>query len=293
MPAVSSAVVDGGGEVVGSDDQPEAVVWTDSRDADGLRAVLAKWPSIGWVQLPFAGVDRFLDLLDHDRIWTSTKGAYSEAVAEHAVGLTLAGLRLLPMRARARSWGEEAGRRLAGARVTVLGGGGITEEYLRLLQPFRVTSTVLRRDPSRPVPGAGSVVGPSKLHDALEGADIVMLALALTPETAGIIGAAELAVMEPHAWLVNVARGRHVVTTDLVTALRERSIGGAALDVTDPEPLPDGHPLWDLDNCLITPHVSNTWEMALPKFAERVCENVARYAAAQPLLGVVDPDLGY
>ena len=93
------------------------------------------------------------------------------------------------------------------------------------------------------------------MPDALPGADLVVLALALTPETEGIIGADELQLMEDHAWLINVARGRHVVTDDLVDALRDGVIGGAGLDVTDPEPLPPDHPLWSLPNCLITPHV--------------------------------------
>ncbi|MDQ6727681.1 MAG: hydroxyacid dehydrogenase, partial [Actinomycetota bacterium] len=134
---------------------------------------------------------------------------------------------------------------------------------------------------------------PEGLHGALRGAALVVLALALTPETRGMVGAAELASMEADAWLVNVARGAHVVTDDLVHALRNGVIGGAALDVTDPEPLPAGHPLWDLDNCLITPHTANTWEMAEPLFAGRITENLSRYAAGDPLVGVVDPALGY
>jgi D-3-phosphoglycerate dehydrogenase len=143
------------------------------------------------------------------------------------------------------------------------------------------------------VTGAARVVGHDDLHDALAGALLVVLALALTPETTGIIGAAELERMDGDAWLVNVARGPHVVTDDLVAALRAGAIGGAALDVTDPEPLPAGHPLWDLDNCLITPHTSNTWTMAEPLFAQRVGANVARYQRGEPLLGLVDPKLGY
>lgn len=99
--------------------------------------------------------------------------------------------------------------------------------------------------------------------------------------------------MEPHCWLVNVSRGAHVVTADLVAALRRRSIGGAALDVTDPEPLPDGHPLWELDNCIVTPHTANTWEMAEPQFAARVADNLRRRRSGKPLLGLVDPALGY
>jgi D-3-phosphoglycerate dehydrogenase len=99
--------------------------------------------------------------------------------------------------------------------------------------------------------------------------------------------------MDRDAWLVNVARGGHVVTDDLVSALERGVIGGAALDVTDPEPLPAGHPLWGLDNCLITPHVANTWEMAEPLLAERVRQNVERYRRGEPLLGLVDLSAGY
>jgi phosphoglycerate dehydrogenase-like enzyme len=90
-----------------------------------------------------------------------------------------------------------------------------------------------------------------------------------------------------------VARGRHVDTGALVAALTEGSIGGAALDVTDPEPLPDGHPLWQLERCIITPHTADTAEMTQPLLARRIRDNVTRFSAGQPLIGVVDPDLGY
>jgi phosphoglycerate dehydrogenase-like enzyme len=109
----------------------------------------------------------------------------------------------------------------------------------------------------------------------------------------GVIGAGELARMEPHAWLVNVARGRHVDTGALVEALRAGAIGGAALDVTEPEPLPDGHPLWDLPNVIVTPHTANTQEMAKPLLGRRITENVRRFAAGEPLIGPVDVSLGY
>jgi phosphoglycerate dehydrogenase-like enzyme len=288
---VFEAITSAGGRLAGPGDA-EVLVWTDPMDAEGLGELLAHHPGIRWVQLPFAGVDRFTALFDDGRTWTSTKGAYSEPVAEHALALGLAGLRQLPVRARAREWGDQRGLRLAGSKVTVLGGGGITEALLRLLTPFRVEATVVRRHVA-PLPGAGQVVDLDGLHDALAGARLVVLALALTPETTGVIGAAELERMAGDAWLVNVARGAHVVTDDLVAALRAGAIGGAALDVTDPEPLPAGHPLWDLDNCLITPHTANTWEMAEPLFAERVGANVGRWLRQEPLLGLVDPALGY
>ncbi|MGH9226948.1 MAG: D-isomer specific 2-hydroxyacid dehydrogenase family protein [Acidimicrobiales bacterium] len=290
-PLLEEAVVAGGGTVAPVA-EAEALVWTDPRAAPDLDRLLAGAGHLRWVQLPFAGVDAFMRVIDGSRLWTSTKGAYAEPVAEHALALGLAGLRGLGARARASSWGDQAGRRLMGGKVTIVGGGGITEALIRLLGPLRVSVTVVRKRVA-PVAGAQRVVGVGGLQGALAGADLVVLALALTPETVGLIGANELAAMEPHAWLVNVARGDHVVTDDLVAALRAGAIGGAALDVTSPEPLPDGHPLWSLDNCLITPHVANTWAMAEPLFAERVRENVRRWAAGEPLLGVVDPVLGY
>jgi phosphoglycerate dehydrogenase-like enzyme len=290
-PIVTNAIRAGGGTVVDIADA-EALMWTDPLDAPRLGELLAVAPSIRWVQLPFAGIDRFLPVIDGQRIWTSTKGAYASPVAEHALALGLAGMRQLPARARAREWGAPSGRQLMGGKVTVVGGGGITEALLSLLAPFAVDVTVVRRRPE-PLEGAARVVGPDRLDEALPGADLVVLALALTPETVGIISAPKLERMERHAWLVNVARGAHVVTDDLVAVLQAKSIGGAALDVTEPEPLPAGHPLWSLDNCLITPHTANTWEMAEPLFADRIRRNVERFAAGQPLLGVVDPALGY
>jgi phosphoglycerate dehydrogenase-like enzyme len=176
--------------------------------------------------------------------------------------------------------------------VTILGGGGIAGSLLELLAPMRVTATVVRNRPAD-VPGAARTVGTAGLHDALAEARVVFLALALTPLTERIIGRAELAAMRSDAWLVNVARGRHVNTGALVTALTEGSIGGAALDVTDPEPLPDGHPLWQLERCIITPHTAGTAEMTEHLLARRIRDNVIRFGAGQPLIGVIDPALGY
>ncbi|MDP9420744.1 MAG: D-isomer specific 2-hydroxyacid dehydrogenase family protein [Actinomycetota bacterium] len=290
-PALVEAILAGGGRLVDVA-SAEALVWTDPLDVDSLAAVLSSAPHLRWVQLPFAGVDRFASVLDADRTWTSAKGAYARPVAEHALALGLAGLRGLPSRARARRWGPPAGRQLMGGRVTLVGGGAITEVLLRLLVPFQVEATVVRRHVS-PLPRASHVVGAHDLLQALPGAVLVVLTLALTDETRGVIGTDALARMDGDAWLVNVARGEHVVTEALIAALEQEVIGGAALDVTDPEPLPEGHRLWELDNCLVTPHVANTPEMAEPLLAERVRGNVERYRARQPLLGVVDPVLGY
>jgi phosphoglycerate dehydrogenase-like enzyme len=288
------AIRDGGGEPIDVDARADALVWLDPDDLDGLRAALATASSARWVQLPYAGVERLAaaGVLDPGRAWTSAKGAYAEPVAEHALMLALAGLRLLRQRIMARSWGKPAGISLYDQPVTILGGGGITASLLDLLAPLRVSATVVRHRPD-PVPGAARTVVQADLHDALAGAQVVFLALALTSSTEHIIGPAELAAMRPDAWLVNVARGRHVDTDALVAALDAGAIGGAALDVTDPEPLPDGHPLWDLERCIITPHTADTTEMIRPLLARRIRDNVARFAAGEPLVGLVDPALGY
>ena len=288
------AIRDGGGEPADVDATADALVWLDSADLDGLRRALAAASAARWIQLPMAGVERMAGcgLLDPRRTWTSAKGAYAEPVAEHALALALAGLRSLRRRISARSWGAPAGQSFYVEPVTILGGGGIAVSLLKLLAPFRVTATVVRRS-ADPVPGAASTLPQARLHEALAGARIVFLALALTPGTEKIIGSAELAAMRPDAWLVNVARGRHVDTGALVAALRNGAIGGAALDVTDPEPLPDGHPLWQLENCIITPHTADTPEMIERLLARRIQDNVARFAAGQALTGLVDPAAGY
>ena len=250
----------------------------------GSRGCSCLWPvSSEWPRLVFSTVG------DGGH---RPKGAYAEPVAEHALALLLAGLRYLPERARAGSWGQPAARTLFDQPVTVLGGGGITIALLRLLEPFRARVTVVRRR-AEPVAGAVRTVTDSHLGEALAGARAVVLTLALTPQSRRMIGQKELEVMDQQAWLVNVARGALVDTAALVGALRSNQIGGAALDVTDPEPLPAGHPLWDLPNCLITPHTADTEQMTEPLLAARIAENVRRLAAGHELEGRVDPDLGY
>jgi phosphoglycerate dehydrogenase-like enzyme len=293
-PWAVAAVRRGGGLPVRLDEKPSGLVWTAPGAVEELREVLRAHPDIAWVQLPMAGIERMAEagVLDHQRQWTSAKGAYAEPVAEHALALLLAGLRSLPERVRARSWGQPAAQTLFDQPVTIVGGGGITLALLPLLAPFRVRVTVVRRS-AEPVAGAAQTVTTAHLHEALAGARAVVLTLALTPRTSGIIGAKELELMDRQAWLVNVARGGLVDTAALVAALRSDQIGGAALDVTEPEPLPAGHPLWDLPNCLITPHTADTEEMTEPLLAARIAENVRRLAGGRELDGLVDPDLGY
>ena len=269
-----------------------AAVWTQADDPAGLAAFLAAHPHLEWVQLPWAGVEPYLSVLDRDRAWSCAKGVYAEPVAEHALALLLAGFRHLGGYSRASTWTEGVGQNLLGANVAIYGGGGIAEALIRLLGPFGCRITVVRRREA-PMEGVDRVLASDRHHEALAGADAVVLALALVDDTVGIVGSPELELMGRHTWLVNVARGAHVQTDALVDALRSEAIGGAALDVTDPEPLPDGHPLWSMPNVIITPHTANTKAMARPLLGARIAENVRRYAAGEPLVGMVDLDLGY
>ena len=281
----ADAVRAGGGSVV-PPSEATAAVWTDAKDPDGLRALLVAHPQLEWIQVPFAGIENFIDIIDTERTWTCGKGVYADPVAEMAIAMALAGMRHVAAYARAVEWTGPVGRNLIGASVTIVGGGGITESLIRFLSPFGCSITVVRRSVEA-MDGADTVVGTENLVDALAGADVVFLALSLTPETRGMFGRAEFEVMEPHAWIVNVARGGHIVTEDLVLALENGEIGGAALDVTDPEPLPADHPLWRLPNCIITPHVGNTPEMAVPLLSARISENVRRYIVGDDLIGLV------
>jgi len=294
---VRDAVVSGGAEVVevaetSGDTGIRGLVWSAPDAAGELAKVLDKSPHLEWVQVPFAGVENYIHLVDESRVWTCGKGVYAEPVAEHALGLILAGLRNIGPYAQTRQWSGPIGRNLLGANVTVLGAGGITTSLVRLLGPFGCRVTVVRNMPEH-FDGVAEVVTSDRLVDALVGADVVVVALPLTPDTDGLLSRAEFEVMENHAWVVNVGRGRHIVTEDLVWALENGEIGGAALDVTDPEPLPVDHPLWSFTNCIVTPHVGNTPEMAVPLLSERITRNVANFLAGRPLIGLVHPELGY
>jgi len=291
------AIVAAGGVVAPLSPATRGLIWLSYARAAELGEVLALNPQIGWVQLPWAGVDAFADVLSRHRrddlLVTSAKGAYAQPVAEHALALTLASLRVLPERARARSWNAvPSGTSLYGRSVLIIGAGGIARELIRLLAPFGPNIVVVRRS-TQPVPGAARTVPVGRLHAELPHADVVVVAAALTGDTRHLLGDAEFALMKPTAHLVNIARGPLVDTGALLAALAGGALAGAALDVTDPEPLPDGHPLWGEPRCLITPHMADTPEMTAPLLAERIRLNVAALLGNGPFVGVVDPDSGY
>ena len=293
----AEAVVSTGGSVEALSPTTRGIVWLSDKDAADLERILDENPQVEWVQLPWAGVDAFAPLLtrlaDRDRLlWTSAKGAYSEPVAEHALALTLALLRRLHTKAASTSWAAKTGTSLYGRRVVIVGAGGIALELLRLLAPFEVDSTVVRRSADA-LPDATRTVPADGLHEALASADVVILAAASTGETAHLIGAAELELMPATAVLVNIARGALVDQDALVAALRNGSIAAAGLDVTDPEPLPDGHPLWTEPDCVITSHSADTPDMTAPLLAGRIAANVGALLSGGPFVGIVDPKAGY
>jgi phosphoglycerate dehydrogenase-like enzyme len=272
--------------------EAEGLIWADPGRTEDFPDIVADAERLSWIQLPYAGIEPFAHHLDDRWTWTCGKGVYAPAVAETVVSLILALGKNLHGYARARSWSSPVGRILADSRITILGGGGITSQLLPLLAPWGCDVTVVRRSDT-PVAGASRTITSARLHEVLPMTDVLVLALALTTETTGIIGRPEFDALPGHAIVVNVARGGHVVTDELVDALQDGRIGAAALDVTDPEPLPDGHPLWSLANCLITPHIANTPEMGIRLLEPFVAENVRRFCEGRELLAGVDVALGY
>ena len=259
----------------------KALIWTDYSKPQQLHKLLDENPQIEWVQLPFAGVDAFSDLIAREPLFTSAKGSYSEPVAEHALMLCLSLGRDIPKRVRAKSWGEKFAVSLYESRVLVVGAGGIANELQRLLEPFKNEVVLLGRSEI------------SRLDEELPKADFVVLACALTDQTRGLFDADRFKLMKPTAYLVNVARGPVINTSDLIAALDSGFLAGAGLDVTDPEPLPEGHPLWNQPNVIITPHTADTDAQVVRMFADRIRENVAAYISGRELVGQVDKKLGY
>lgn len=259
----------------------------------------------------------------------SAKGSFGQPVAEHAFCLILALLRKLPQRIRSTSWAPAAGLSLYNRRVTIVGAGGITLALLSQIAPFSPHVTVLRRR-SEPLDDAVVPEGLRRrvkvdsfkqLHDVLPKTEVLVIAAALTPETNGMIGAKELSLLPSHAILVNVARGEHVQTDALVEALRKGKLAGAGIDVTAPEPLPDGHPLWDVEveseaalkgideelrpsgqaktggsraNVIVTPHTADTPAMIRPLLIMRFVANLKALKEGKGKFeGVVDNEHAY
>ncbi|MFN8514123.1 MAG: D-2-hydroxyacid dehydrogenase [Chloroflexia bacterium] len=268
-----------------------------------LAPVLRLGGRLRWVHSIPAGIEGLLtpELVAAGRVaLTSSKGSLGPLVAEQALLLLLALSRCLPGFVRnqdERRWQAPSGQRpmrdLFGKTVLILGVGGIGGYLARICRvglQMRVLGTARTR---RDNPHVERYVEPEGLHAALGEADFVVLCLALTNETAGLIDAAALAAMKPGAYLVNVARGGLVEEDALIAALQEGQIAGAGLDVTAIEPLPAESPLWALPNVIITPHVANGGDRSSDQVLAFICENIRRFAEGEPLLGIVDRHARY
>ncbi|TQF73703.1 hydroxyacid dehydrogenase [Rhodococcus spelaei] len=256
--------------------------------------------SIRWVQLYSAGVEQWFASGVIERhpevVFTSAAGAFSATVAEHALALLLAGVRALPEQWSTTTWRQDEffGKvgTLRGSRVAIVGAGGIGRALIPMLAAVGARVVAVNRS-GVAVPGAEETLPADRTDEIWDRVDHVVIAAPATAATRHLVGAEQLSRLRPHSWVVNVARGSLVDTDALVTALRDRTIGGAGLDVTDPEPLPDGHPLWSLPNAVVTPHCSNPPAVRPAAFADHVARNVARFAAGERLNAVIDPVAGY
>lgn len=292
FPAYEQAVLESGSTLSPLGSNVGALIWTDYSDPKGLEQTLIENPQLEFVQLPFAGVDAFQNVLHFPVRFACAKGSYREPVAEHALMLAMALGRVVPERVRATSWGRKFAASLYDANILIVGAGGITEELLKLLPPFRCDVTVVRNKPEA-LSGATRTVQLPELDDYLPNADWVFLACSLTESTRNLFDLERFKKMKESSYFVNVARGAVVNTTDLVTALNDGVIAGAGVDVTDPEPLPDGHSLWSAKNVIITPHTADTNAQVVRLFSVRIKENLAAYKGLGDWVGLVDPELGY
>jgi phosphoglycerate dehydrogenase-like enzyme len=207
--------------------------------------------------------------------------------------LALALGRKLPIRIRASSWGKSEAFSFYDSKVLLIGAGGISEELVKLLAPFRAEITVVRNNPKLPFAGANKVVGLDELDSLLPTADLVIVTCALTELTRGLISYQRLSLFKPTAYLVNIARGPIIVSDDLLRALDDGLLAGAGLDVTDPEPLPDGHAFFGRDDLILTPHTADTKEIVTRLFAARIEHNVKAFLGTGQWIGEVNPALGY
>ncbi|GAA4878016.1 2-hydroxyacid dehydrogenase [Kitasatospora terrestris] len=251
--------------------------------------LLGRLPALRVVQSLSAGVENLLPHVPAGVTLCNARGVHDTSTAEHAVTLLLAALRGIPGLVRA----QEAGRWSSGFRpaladrtVLVLGYGAIGSAVEARLAPFECEVLRVART-ARSAP-RGPVHGLDELPSLLPRADAVVLTLPLTDRTRGLVDAAFLARLGDGAVLVNVGRGAVVDTAALLAELRTGRLA-AALDVTDPEPLPPGHALWTAPNTLITPHVAATTSAFRPRALALVRAQLARYASGEPLANVVDP----
>jgi phosphoglycerate dehydrogenase-like enzyme len=251
-----------------------------------------------WIQFSTAGIDQCVrfGLPTHIPI-TSGSGIKAPTIAEHAMGLLLAltrRLRDLESERAARRWSRNALfpkiDSLEDRTLVIIGYGHIGQDIARKAKAFDMRTIVVSRA-AQPGPNVDEILPRTRLGEALARADAVVICTQASPETDKMIGKAELERMKPSAVVVNVARGEMIDESAMIVALNDGRIAGAALDVTLQEPLPADHPLWRMDNVLISPHVAGGGgdRGGYKRFAARFAENLRRLKAGEPLLLRIDP----
>ncbi len=259
-------------------------VWVPDNGGGIPDGLLAGLPELRLVQLQTAGAERFIGRLPSGVVLCNARGAHTPSTAEWAVAAMLAAQRGIPHFVReqeAGRWSPSTQHSMVGARVLVIGAGDIARRIGRMLAGFDVELTYVgrtRRD---------GVASTDDLPELLPRADVVVLILPVTEETAGMVDADFLAAMADDALLVNAARGVIVDTRALDAELRSGRLR-AAVDVTDPEPLPAGHPLWTAPNLLLTPHVGGAVPQTEERATHAVTEQLTRIVEGRPLANVVD-----
>lgn len=258
-----------------------------------------------WIHSQAAAVHQlmFPELVKSDVIITNARDVHGPVVAEQVIAMIFALAKQIPAAARFQQkheWGQDAiskmpaPREIAGKTVGLVGVGSIGRNVAKHAAALGMRVIAVREHPEKERPQhVDEVLPSSKLPELLRQSDYVVLSAPVTPQTTGIIGKEQLAAMKPHARLINVGRGPLIDEPALIDALREGKIGGAALDVFDKEPLPADSPLWDLENLLILPHTAGISEKMWERHYELFSENLRRYFAGQPLLGLVDKNSGY
>ena len=304
MEGVSCARIAADGRIHGDADESvfeEAeILLLGAVPAGVLDHLVSRAPKLRWVHSASAGVDRISTAAVRERrlVVTNARGVFSRPIAEYVVMMALAISRRLPQLLelqRERTWQPLRGRELSELTVGIVGYGSIGEEVAYLLAPFGCRILATRRHPDR---GAGDaegveLFGLDELRDVLRESDIVVVAAPLTDETAGMIGAEQLAEMREDAWLINIARGRLLDELALRRALESGWIGGAVLDVFSEEPLSPESPLYRTPNVIITPHTSWASDRVIERTVELFVDNLQRDRAGEPLRNVVDLEAGY
>jgi D-2-hydroxyacid dehydrogenase (NADP+) len=266
---------------------------------------IAAAKKLRWIHSPAAAVHQliFPELVNSDIILTNAREVHGPVVAEHVIALIFALAKKIPGSVRLQEkhvWGQQIlwdelprVREVAGATVGIIGLGSIGRSVAKSAKSLGMRVIAVREHPEKGSEGADTVFGPAQIDEVFRQADYVVLAVPVTASTEAIANVERLAMMKPDACLINVGRGPLIDEPALAAALREKRIGGSALDVFPKEPLPADSPLWDVPNLLITPHTAALTDKLWERHYTLFSENLRRYLNSQLLLGVVDKRKGY